>query len=207
MYRGNFPGGFPSQFPPNTNSNGPRPRFNYPAERFPAPPPTRQQERDQRVEEEIITRPIIKEEDLTRMDDISRDAGWAAHDDIDYNQKLAFSDEETEPESSKKDEKRDNKEEKIEEISAEDRDKTRDNRDNRDNHDNRDSKESRDQPTHRPWNQSSVPRDYRGSNGSASYSGQSQHSVHSIRGQNTYVTLLHFLVYINFHFLVLLNQL
>lgn len=36
------------------------------------------------VDEEITPRPIIKEEDLSKMDDISRDAGWATHDDIDY---------------------------------------------------------------------------------------------------------------------------
>lgn len=189
MYRGNFSGGFPSQFPSNTGSGGTaKPRVNYSSERFPPPPP-RQQERERVPEEEIVTRPIIKEEDLTRMDDISRDAGWAAHDDIDYNKKLTFSDDEPDPEPSKKDERKDSKEEKTEENSTEDRDKTRD---NRDNHDNRDSKESRDQPTHRPWTQSSLPRDYRGSNGSGSYSGQSQvHSVHSLRGQNIYVNIMH----------------
>ncbi len=32
----------------------------------------------------ILPRPIIKEEDLVRMDDIGRDAGWAVSDDIDY---------------------------------------------------------------------------------------------------------------------------
>lgn len=187
MYRGNFSGGFPSQFPANTSSGAPRPRFNYPSERFP-PPSVRQQERERVPEEEIITRPIIKEEDLTRMDDISRDAGWAAHDDIDYNQKLAFSDDEPDPEPSKKDERKDNKEEKIEENSTDDKEKTRDSRDNRETHDNRDLKESRDQATHRSWTQNTLSRDYRGSNGSGSYSGQSQlHSVHSLRGQNIYV--------------------
>lgn len=34
--------------------------------------------------EEIAHRPIIKEEDLNRMDDMTRDVGWASHDDIDY---------------------------------------------------------------------------------------------------------------------------
>ncbi|KAF2905937.1 hypothetical protein ILUMI_00241 [Ignelater luminosus] len=47
--------------------------------------------------EEVCHRPIIREEDLNRMDDMTRDVGWASHDDIDYNQKLAFSDDETEP--------------------------------------------------------------------------------------------------------------
>lgn len=187
MYRGNFTGGFPSQFSSNTGPSGPRPRFNYTSERFPAPSP-RQQERERVPEEEIVTRPIIKEEDLTRMDDISRDAGWAEQDDIDYNKKLTFSDDETDLEPLKKDEKKDSTEEKIEESSTEDRDKVRD---NRDVHDNRELKESRDQPIHRSWTHSSLPRDYRGSNGSGSYnSGQSQlHLVHSLRGENISVNM------------------
>lgn len=36
------------------------------------------------VDEEVTPRPIIKEEDLSKMDDIAHDAGWATHDDIDY---------------------------------------------------------------------------------------------------------------------------
>lgn len=41
-------------------------------------------------------RPIIKEEELKRMDYIAKDTeGWANQDDIDYNQKLHFSDDET----------------------------------------------------------------------------------------------------------------
>lgn len=64
MYRGNFSGGFPSQFPSNAGPGGPRPpRFNYTSERFPPPPAPRQQERERVPEEEIVTRPIIKEED------------------------------------------------------------------------------------------------------------------------------------------------
>lgn len=34
--------------------------------------------------EEVVLRPIIKEEDLKSMDDLTRDKGWAVHDDIDY---------------------------------------------------------------------------------------------------------------------------
>lgn len=164
MYRSNFP----PQFQPNSGPNSPRPRFNHPLDRFPPP------QRERMPEEEILTRPIIKEEDLTRMDDISRDAGWAAHDDIDYNQKLAFSDDEGEAESSKNDEKKDAKEKKGDDNLAEEKEKSRD---------NRDSKELRD-PPHRPWAQS-MTRDYRGSNGaSGGYAGQSQlHSVHSLRGK------------------------
>lgn len=41
-------------------------------------------------------RPIIKEEELKRMDYIAKDTeGWANQEDIDYNQKLHFSDDET----------------------------------------------------------------------------------------------------------------
>ncbi|XP_012533610.1 protein PRRC2C isoform X4 [Monomorium pharaonis] len=165
MYRSNFPGGFSSQFAPNSGSNNPQPRFNHPLGRF--PPPLR----ERITEEEILTRPIIKEEDLSRMDDISRDAGWAAHDDIDYNQKLAFSDDEAESESPKNDEKKDIKEKKGDD-NVDEKEKPRD----------RDSKELRD-PPHRPWTQP-MNRDYRGSNGaSGAYASQSQlHSVHSLRG-------------------------
>ncbi|KAK9737368.1 BAT2 N-terminus [Popillia japonica] len=48
--------------------------------------------------EEVSRRPIIKEEDLNRMDDMTKDMGWAAQDEIDYNQKLEFSDDEAMPE-------------------------------------------------------------------------------------------------------------
>lgn len=71
MYRNSYPaGGHP---PPNAASpmNGRNRADNR--------PPSRHVEPD-----EVAHRPIIKEEDLSRMDDISRDAGWATHDDIDY---------------------------------------------------------------------------------------------------------------------------
>lgn len=154
-------------------------------DRFPPP------QRERVAEEEILTRPIIKEEDLTRMDDISRDAGWAAHDDIDYNQKLAFSDDETELEP-KNNEKKDAKEKKNDENVMEEKEKPRDNRDardTRDNRDNRDSKELRD-PPHRSWTQPAMNRDYRGSNGASGggYATQSQlHSVHSLRGRYPFI--------------------
>lgn len=171
MYRGTFPGGFPSQFSSNSGSNSPRPRFSHPLDRFPPP------QRERVPEEEILTRPIIKEEDLTRMDDISRDAGWAAHDDIDYNQKLAFSDDEPEPESSKVDEKKDTKEKKGDDNAVEEKEKPRD------------SKELRDPPAHRPWTQPSINRDYRGSNGTSGggYSAQTQIHVHPLRGWCTFL--------------------
>lgn len=34
--------------------------------------------------EDLAPRPIVREEDLNRMDEISRDTGWATQDDIDY---------------------------------------------------------------------------------------------------------------------------
>ena len=178
MYRGSFPpSGFPSQFPQNVGPGGPRPRINYLSERF-SSGQRQQQDRERQPpqdDEQIITRPIIKEEDLTKMDDISRDAGWAAHDDIDYNQKLAFSDDELELEPNKE-EKKELKEEKIEEIVTDDRDKLRDNRD-------RDSKENRDQTPLRPWNQNSSARDFRGPSGTTGYSSQQQlRSNHPLRG-------------------------
>lgn len=35
-------------------------------------------------QDDVPTRPIIKEEDLKVMDEIGRDTGWAGHDEIDY---------------------------------------------------------------------------------------------------------------------------
>lgn len=34
--------------------------------------------------DDVAPRPIIKEEELSRMDEISRDVGWAESDEIDY---------------------------------------------------------------------------------------------------------------------------
>lgn len=39
---------------------------------------------DREPGEEVVSRPIIKEEELNRMDEISKDAGWAESDEIDY---------------------------------------------------------------------------------------------------------------------------
>ncbi|XP_046670382.1 protein PRRC2C isoform X5 [Homalodisca vitripennis] len=88
MIRHNQP---PGGFPPNYHPGPPRPRF-------PPSPDLRLMPPNKGVtnieQEEITSRPIIKEEDLKVMDEISRDTGWAAHDEIDYNQTLSFSDEE-----------------------------------------------------------------------------------------------------------------
>jgi hypothetical protein len=92
MYKGSFNTGgtgAPNQTPPPMNGR------NRPENR----PPQRMVDPD-----EITPRPIIKEEELSRMDEIDKDMGWTCHDDIDYNQKLAFSDDEsTSEKNSKKD--------------------------------------------------------------------------------------------------------
>lgn len=43
----------------------------------------------------LMQRPIIREEELERIETIAKDEGWAKHDEIDYNQKLQFSDDDT----------------------------------------------------------------------------------------------------------------
>lgn len=96
MCRGNFPpnGHGSSNFQAVTNPLSGRGRFPGPVAQIPQevrPPPRSGPPTDV---EELAHRPIIKEEDLNRMDDMTRDVGWASHDDIDYNQKLAFSDDE-----------------------------------------------------------------------------------------------------------------
>lgn len=106
----------------NFAPNGPVPPTGPPASlngrgRLDSRPSSRHVDTD-----DVVThRPIIKEEDLSKMDDIARDVGWASHDDIDYNQKLAFSDDESD--STRKDNKSDremqqNKSEYIQESHA-----------------------------------------------------------------------------------------
>lgn len=76
----------------NDYSNGPRHRQG--------PPPRhsgRQHNDDRNTSYEpemIVQRPIIKEEELDRIDSLARDEGWSKHDEIDYNKKLQFSDDE-----------------------------------------------------------------------------------------------------------------
>ncbi|XP_053600828.1 protein PRRC2C isoform X2 [Plodia interpunctella] len=45
-----------------------------------------------RAQDILSARPILRPDQISSLDDISRDAGWAQHDDIDYDQKLDFSD-------------------------------------------------------------------------------------------------------------------
>ncbi|CAH1975680.1 unnamed protein product [Acanthoscelides obtectus] len=54
----------------------------------------RGEQEDSGMPSALLSRPIIKEEELSRMDEIGRDMGWAESGEIDYNQKLAFSDDE-----------------------------------------------------------------------------------------------------------------
>lgn len=181
MYRGNFPGGnFPGQFPPG----GTRTRINYPPDQ--APPQRGDRDRGPSFDKETIqTRPIIKEEDLSRMDDISRDAGWTASDDIDYNQKLAFSDDELDdqPSGTKKEENRKELEKQEEKHVQEEKEMHRD----------KEQKESgrieprNDMQSLHSWNnKGQTPRDYRGPPGQVppNYPPQqpSMRPAHPLRG-------------------------
>lgn len=118
MCRGNFPpnGHGSSNFQAVTNPLSGRGRFPGPGAQMPQevrPPPRSAPPMDV---EEVAHRPIIKEEELNRMDDMTRDVGWASHDDIDYNQKLAFSDDEL-PIDREKDRDRDKERDKDREFS------------------------------------------------------------------------------------------
>jgi hypothetical protein len=213
MYKGNFSGGnFPAQMP----AGGQRPRFNYSTDRSPA----RQQQRQDRdrgipppVEEEIQTRPIIKEEDLSRMDEISCEAGWTATDDIDYNQKLAFSDDETDDqpptttainkkEDNRKDREKHGPEEKHmqeeKELSSRDREQKENNMNvgGRNEPRNEPRNDPRNEPrnevrndmqTLRSWNnQGPMSRDYRGPPGPSPSNYPPQQPIrnaHSLRGK------------------------
>lgn len=53
------------------SASGPRPG--------PRPPPA-----TPRAVEVLTARPILRDEQISSLDDISRDAGWAQNDDIDY---------------------------------------------------------------------------------------------------------------------------
>lgn len=52
----------------------------------PAPPGPRPQRAPPapRAVEVLTARPILRDEQISSLDDMSRDAGWAQHDDIDY---------------------------------------------------------------------------------------------------------------------------
>uniref|UniRef100_A0A182JZW5 BAT2_N domain-containing protein n=1 Tax=Anopheles christyi TaxID=43041 RepID=A0A182JZW5_9DIPT len=48
------------------------------------------------AEQEVVMRPIIRDEELQRLEAIAQDEGWAKDYEFDYNQKLEFSDDESE---------------------------------------------------------------------------------------------------------------
>uniref|UniRef100_A0A182SPY1 BAT2 N-terminal domain-containing protein n=1 Tax=Anopheles maculatus TaxID=74869 RepID=A0A182SPY1_9DIPT len=48
------------------------------------------------AEQEVVVRPIIRDEELQRLEAIAKDEGWAKDYEFDYNQKLEFSDDESE---------------------------------------------------------------------------------------------------------------
>lgn len=92
----------------NNRDNGP-PRHRQ------APPPRhsgrqQQQQHDDRSSsyepEIIVQRPIIKEEELERIDSLARDEGWSKHDEIDYNKKIQYSDDEPDDVKPKDNEKK-----------------------------------------------------------------------------------------------------
>uniref|UniRef100_A0A6B2EIL6 BAT2 N-terminal domain-containing protein n=1 Tax=Phlebotomus kandelakii TaxID=1109342 RepID=A0A6B2EIL6_9DIPT len=77
----------------------PQPAYQGPPPGRRGPPPRRQDDRQSSLpyiepEVALLQRPIIKEEELERMEAIAKDEGWAKHDEIDYNAKLNFSDDE-----------------------------------------------------------------------------------------------------------------
>ena len=87
----------------NNDYSNSRDRDNGPSRHRQVPPPRhsgrqQQQQHDDRSSsyepEIIVQRPIIKEEELERIDSLARDEGWSKHDEIDYNKKIQFSDDE-----------------------------------------------------------------------------------------------------------------
>lgn len=101
----------------NDYSNGP-PRHQ---QRHPLPRRQHNDDRSSSYEPEVIVqRPIIKEEELERIDSLARDDGWSKHDEIDYNKKIQYSDDEVDDIKPKDDKKIDGKlkKQKFEIISS-----------------------------------------------------------------------------------------
>lgn len=97
--RGNYSNNY------NDYQSGPRHRQQ--------PPPrhagrSQHDDRSSSYEPEVITqRPIIKDEELDRIDSLARDdGGWSKNDEIDYNKKLQFSDDEIDDDKPKESENR-----------------------------------------------------------------------------------------------------
>ncbi|CAG9772485.1 unnamed protein product [Ceutorhynchus assimilis] len=93
MYKGSFPQNGPQTGQVNHPHSTP---YNGRSRAVDNRPP-RLQDRDVPTSDELAPRPIIKEEELSKLDEIGHDMGWAGSDDVDYNQKLAFSDDEDRP--------------------------------------------------------------------------------------------------------------
>ena len=93
------------------------------------------------TEDLLIHRPIIKEEELERMDSIAKDDGWAKSDEIDYNQKLVFSDDEC-MDSNPKDTHQNNKNDKKSATAIRDLQMQQQQQQQRQEEDNRTSKYS-----------------------------------------------------------------
>ncbi|XP_030763788.1 uncharacterized protein LOC115888261 [Sitophilus oryzae] len=99
MYKSSFPQGSATTVTSNhPHAQAPAPGMG--GRRMADNRPPRLQDRDV-APEELTPRPIIREEELSKLDEFGPDMGWAVSDDIDYNQKLAFSDDESERPSKK----------------------------------------------------------------------------------------------------------
>ncbi|XP_076258307.1 no circadian temperature entrainment isoform X3 [Rhynchophorus ferrugineus] len=95
MYKGSFSQGNSTTAPVNQpQTQAPSAALSSGGRRAPENRPPRFQDRDI-TPEELTPRPIIREEELSKLDEIGFDIGWAGSDEIDYNQKLAFSDDES----------------------------------------------------------------------------------------------------------------
>lgn len=91
-----------SSYNNNDYSNGP-PRHQ---QRHSLPRRQHNDDRSSSYEPEaIVQRPIVKEEELDRIDSLARDDGWSKHDEIDYNKKIQFSDDEADDIKPKDDKK------------------------------------------------------------------------------------------------------
>lgn len=83
--------------PPPRHTQAP-PRFSHHDNRF----MQHSSHHPQQVRREpLVQCAIVKEEDLSKLDEVAKDGGWVLHDSVDYNQQLNFSDEETEDSENK----------------------------------------------------------------------------------------------------------
>lgn len=92
MYKGSFPQGTPQAGTVNQSQSQMGPATHGRRSNDGRPPRLQEVSSD-----ELAPRPIIREEELSKLDEFGHDMGWATSDDVDYNQKLAFSDDEDRP--------------------------------------------------------------------------------------------------------------